>query len=330
MIDFYFGVLTYNQEKLVIETLESIKYQIEHYGEEYTCKLIIIDDCSKDGTVRVISSWCEENMDVFDEIKIIGNPINQGTVKNYNCLLKEIGSSYFKIMAGDDLLSCNNLFELYADLNSERIISCYPIYLENGNVYIKYADMLMYFYFMKCQKNFKKNLKYMKRYRYFHTPSTLYTKQLYDQSNCRKLNMKFRLLEDEPSWYSMMKNNSSLDVRFYDKSIVLYRLHDNSVSNGKKKDKSEFDLELLKLFSFYYEDAKGLEKIYWLLKKHDIHILEKIDWKLKRMYAFVKYGKSKEFHEFLKVVNENVKKQKMFYDEIVLKNKCRKEYLHEI
>ena len=66
--EFVFGVMTYNQESIICETLESIKYQIETYGKDIDCTIIITDDCSKDKTVKVIENWLKNNGELFCNI----------------------------------------------------------------------------------------------------------------------------------------------------------------------------------------------------------------------------------------------------------------------
>lgn len=58
---FTFVILTYNQEQYVVEHLESIKYQIEHFGENIKIHFILADDASKDKTVYKVKSWIERN-----------------------------------------------------------------------------------------------------------------------------------------------------------------------------------------------------------------------------------------------------------------------------
>ena len=55
--EFTFTIVTFNQEKYVIELLESIKYQIETHGKEYKNHLIVCDDASKDDTVLLVTKW---------------------------------------------------------------------------------------------------------------------------------------------------------------------------------------------------------------------------------------------------------------------------------
>ena len=104
----------------------------------------------------------------------------------------------------------------------------------------------------------------MRKGGYLHTPSTIYTKQLYSNAHCREMNEKFRLFEDDPTWYSMIKNTDALSLEFSFDSLVLYRMHSGSVSNTINP---VFLEELHRLNKIYMKDTKGFEK--FLIKCKD-------------------------------------------------------------
>ena len=117
MKQFIFGILTYNQENYVLETLESIKYQKIHYGSDVNVSLVITDDASKDGTVAVMKDWLEKNKTYFDKIDLIANEKNRGTVANFKTILSKVSDEHLKIIAGDDLIGHKNVFAEYETLN---------------------------------------------------------------------------------------------------------------------------------------------------------------------------------------------------------------------
>ena len=113
ILEFTFAVITYNSEKFILYTLESIKYQITKYGKKKKIYFIISDDASKDKTVTLIKSWIEQNNRIFETCEVIENSQNEGTVANYNKVISKIKTQYFHIIAGDDLYTHNNLFEVF-------------------------------------------------------------------------------------------------------------------------------------------------------------------------------------------------------------------------
>lgn len=87
-------VLSYNQEKYIKETLESILNQ-EH---AYTYEILVCDDASKDSTPAII----EEYAGRYKEIVPVLRKKNLGVVANYfNAVLKCKGQ-YIMICGGDD------------------------------------------------------------------------------------------------------------------------------------------------------------------------------------------------------------------------------------
>ena len=104
---FTFAILAYNQANIIGETLESIKYQIEKYGDNRIFKIIVTDDFSKDNTLLTVRKWIEKNGGLFKEVKILTNQSNMGTVYNYNRIMENIDEESFKVIAGDDLIGPN-------------------------------------------------------------------------------------------------------------------------------------------------------------------------------------------------------------------------------
>lgn len=263
MTKFVFGVLLYNQEKFVIQTLESIKYQIQKFGQQIKCKIVIVDDCSTDNSVLNVKKWLEKNEYLFDKAVVKVNEKNKGTVFNYNYILKQVkDEECFKIIAADDIFASGNLFKKYENISDDKLDTYLRVCIINDDIMFEKQSALN-FYYERKRYNRRKLLKRFKIGGYLHTPSTIYSIQLYKKSECEVFNSNFRLFEDDPTWYMMIKNNKNLNVEFKSDIIVLYRIHSSSVSNKKCKGKSEFDKELEKLHKYYFCDSTGFERLYW-------------------------------------------------------------------
>lgn len=257
MYDFTFAVMSYNQENCIVETLESIKYQITQYGANMKIRLILVDDASQDQTADIISYWLENNQ-IFYKCEFYKNEVNCGTVKNYLMIMSLIGDEHFKVIAGDDLISSNNLFDSYLKLQEDEIRCGFKIYLQDGRIFYSQYDLTKFFYYYKKALQGEKRLRAFRRGGYFHTPSVIYSKKLFDESECEKLVNNFYLFEDDPTWYSMLKKNSNLSVDFIPNIIVLYRIHNKSVSNSPNL---LFEKDLHKLFNIYIGEAGYWERI---------------------------------------------------------------------
>ncbi|MBR4920773.1 MAG: glycosyltransferase [Prevotella sp.] len=88
-------VATYNQEKTIGRTLDSILMQQCHVPYE----IVIGEDCSTDATLTICQQYSEQHPDV---IRLFANKENKGLIDNYfDCLLACKGQ-YIADCAGDD------------------------------------------------------------------------------------------------------------------------------------------------------------------------------------------------------------------------------------
>lgn len=102
-------VATFNQEKIVCETLDSILTQTYSNIE-----LIVTDDCSPDNTVSVCKKWINEHRNRFCGCNIVEGSRNTGIACSLNRALNETHGEWIRIVAGDDLLP-NKSIEQYVD-----------------------------------------------------------------------------------------------------------------------------------------------------------------------------------------------------------------------
>ncbi len=102
--------LSYNHEKFVLETLNSVVNQ--NYSP---IELIIVDDCSSDATKSLIEDWLLSHPNVT----FIPNEVNLGNTKSFNNALKMAKGDYIIDLAADDLLMPNGiLMQMEAFQNS--------------------------------------------------------------------------------------------------------------------------------------------------------------------------------------------------------------------
>lgn len=89
------AIITYNQEKTIAQTIESILIQKGNFSIE----LIIGEDCSKDNTASI----CKEYQNKYpDKIKLILQESNKGLVQNFIDTIKACTGKFIGICAGDD------------------------------------------------------------------------------------------------------------------------------------------------------------------------------------------------------------------------------------
>ena len=319
MRQFIFGILTYNQEKYVLETLESIKYQKIHYGSDVNVSLVITDDASKDRTVAVMKEWLEKNKTYFDRIDLIANEKNKGTVANFKTILSKVSGEQLKIIAGDDLIGYKNVFAEYETLNDKKLKTYVRVELCEGKIYYREKFLIDFYYHKKYGTGRNYNIKTFRKGKYIHTPSTLYTKQLFVNAECEKNLEGYHLFEDDPMWYSMIKNEKDLEIEFVDQGMILYRVHNQSVSNVPNP---VFEKDMKRLREQYIKDTKGLEHLYLVIRmktsKWPLYVnpglyLDKfMNMKRERICK-----KDSGYRVFKEKIEQQIREEQKFYDEIM-------------
>lgn len=107
--------LCYNHEKFVIEALNSVLKQ--SYSN---LELIIVDDCSNDGSSTKIKNWLQKN----PKATFISNEKNLGNTKSFNKALKIAQGDFIIDLAADDVVMPNAvtlLIECYKKSNFQNL-----------------------------------------------------------------------------------------------------------------------------------------------------------------------------------------------------------------
>lgn len=88
-------VATYNQEKNVVKTIESILAQTY-----LNIEVIVSDDCSSDQTPKILQGLSNKDR----RIRLFLQDENLGITKNYNFLAEKIKGKYVAWFSGDDIM----------------------------------------------------------------------------------------------------------------------------------------------------------------------------------------------------------------------------------
>lgn len=113
-------VLTlYNKAPYIEETIFSI------YKQTYTnWELIIVDDCSTDGSFEIAKSFCEK-LWITKKCKFIQNEKNLRVAKTFERWLKEVKGDWISMCDGDDILMKNKLEENLKFCTENHVDFCY-------------------------------------------------------------------------------------------------------------------------------------------------------------------------------------------------------------
>lgn len=102
------GMLTYNHEKYVRQALEGIVMQKTNFRFE----VIVGDDCSTDGTQKILQEYAKKYPDIF---RLVLREKNIGATKNNFDLKHRAKGKYFACLEGDDYWTDENKLQIQVD-----------------------------------------------------------------------------------------------------------------------------------------------------------------------------------------------------------------------
>lgn len=241
-------VVTYNAEKTILETLESI------YNQNYnTIELIISDDHSNDATISVIKDWLLSHRKRFVNVKIIESPINTGVTANCNRGCKAASGDYIKAF-GDDILvdtyvsDCVEWFETH---EKSKILFTRVQLLDENTKEILVDDKHDYAFFnLSAKEQFESIINrlglYIPTCSSMYRASTLKEMDFFDE--------EIPMWEDGPMYFRLSEKGVKFD--FIDKELVKYRVCFNSLSHMGGTKLIEESGALLYLKYYYKYDKK--------------------------------------------------------------------------
>lgn len=242
---FTFLVLTYNHADCIVENLDSIKKVVEKFSNGRKIDLIVADDCSMDGTIEVVNEWFSENNQIFNEVSVVSQEKNIGTIRNLYNGIKSVKTKEFVNIAGDDKFLCEDIFGFYESLPDGITIAPCVLFGENS----KFNGWLhRNYYFAKHLGETKKIKKMMEYDNFFAGPGVFFKAKYYRDPVLWKRLFRFRLIEDYPTWRYFL-DEKNMECHVIEKPYTAYRLGSGVSTNIDKN-------------GLYYKDDKKLQKIY--------------------------------------------------------------------
>lgn len=232
--EFTFVAFTYNQEKYIIQQMYSIKYQIEHFGNDYDIHFVLCDDASKDRTVELVKRWIEEHRNLFGDVKFVVNKQNVGIVGNCVNALKSVTTSKFKVLAGDDIYFKNDIFQINRDSN----FCISPTLSFSDDLVVKESDFLYYNILLYKQHkgcDIKKFLQEYLKYQDIIAAPGVFYEAVNGNTGIIDALKGYKFIDDVPTWvYLLSKSDTKVVVS--ETPFVMYRC-DVGVSTNKNHSK---------------------------------------------------------------------------------------------
>jgi hypothetical protein len=234
---FTFATITYNHQDYILEHLESIKFQILNFGQEFSNFFVLCDDGSTDLTIKITQLWLQSNHNLFFKYYISSNQKNKGINFNFLKCINFITTKQFKILAGDDLYYNKSVYN--TNLNSDLTFS--PLIKYDGtqvNGYSK-VDRLLIF-----QNNFVYS-KFLSIGNVFNSPGAFIKLKLLKDSNLKMVLSKYKYLEDYPLWFYLFNTHKNLKVEINLYPLIIYRNTSGISNNLNQSLNAEFTKDII-------------------------------------------------------------------------------------
>jgi glycosyltransferase involved in cell wall biosynthesis len=238
-------VLTYNQENLVVETLNSI------YNQTFkNIELVISDDASKDNTQKVIGDWIESHKDRFVNIVINFNKKNLGISGNHTMGIKLANGEFVKYIGGDDLLLPDAIKKMHDFLvNNKEARFCISrikkFYKKNEN-YITLGELPEKRVFKKLKEaDVDKQFRILCLGCFIGAPGNFFRRSVFEDYGY--FDEKYTSFEDWHQWLKFLLNGERLFL--FDEFTVLYRRHEKT--NALYSKNKKFYLDSLNVYKEY-------------------------------------------------------------------------------
>lgn len=224
-------VVSYNQERFIIQTLESILNQETKYGRGNNIQLIVADDNSDDNTFQIEQLWIKRNKHLFYDVLVLPSDQHRGINLNFARALRGVNGKYWMGVAGDDMLADIDLISILSDSDVDICICSYFLFRDNkleqkgeNNNWKSY-----------CFWN--ESVETIKKYsdiRFLFGGAGIVYKNCISEGNYSLLSFisQFNYMEDYLIWdYSIQKEN--LTLRYLNYPIYIYRKSEQSITNEK-------------------------------------------------------------------------------------------------
>lgn len=283
------SVLTYNSSKYVLDTLESIKAQTYP-----NLILRISDDCSTDETVLLCRNWMEANKERFVETDIIEPQSNTGPSGNANRAWDACTTTYYKGIAGDDILLPNCIEDNveYVKKHPEALFVFSKIKVFGDDE--KQNDVIeSQFDYTLFNLSVGEQLQRILNGGNFVPASTGFVNVEQIREMGIRHDERIPFLEDMPKWVNVL--SKGIKLHFMDKTTVKYRVHPGSLStSGMASPRFKRQLEL---YWFYYKFPS-------LYKENpDTAVQQAVDREMGSYTDFYNLVNSKRYRFFMKIIN---------------------------
>lgn len=219
-------ILTYNQQNTIAETIESVLKQVCNFEYE----IIIGEDCSTDQTLKI----CQKFQTLYPNvIKIIASKRNVGLMRNFKQVTELIHGKYFAGCGGDDFWHDPHKLQHQVDFMERNLnygmvhTGCKYLYENNGTTKEivpehKEKDTIFESILTGAYGNIIASTAFIR------------TNIFKEKVDLDGYLANGYLMEDFPMWLDISFHSA---IGYIPKSLITYRVSDESVSQSKNMEK---------------------------------------------------------------------------------------------
>jgi glycosyltransferase involved in cell wall biosynthesis len=284
------GVMGYNQEKYVRQTMDCILAQQCSYPFE----IIIGDDASSDNTRAILEEYQQKHPGM---IRLLPKAPNKGVLRNYADVVKACTGKYIAFCHCDDYW--HDPLKLQKQVDFLEKNPDYGLIHTDADFYLEKSNSTLQSYHAKTHPNMPEGDVFedliLSKFS-ITTPTALYLKAAMDKYvDFAEFESAGFLYEDLPTWLALSKH---VKVKFLKDSTSTYRVIEDSHSHPKNGDRK------LYLLQGHYNMKQHFMKKY----KVDANIERKFEIQYNRnkfdlAYKWGKYGEGRDAFNFLKAEN---------------------------
>lgn len=257
-MEFTFAIVTYNSESTIIETMESIKYQIQNYGKDIFFKLVVADDCSKDNTLSILRKWIEINDNLFRDVQILESSENKGVCKNYSRMVKAIKTQFFLQIAGDDIVCSHNIIKNILNLGENELKVFMQYDLVNDKVKLDEFSFARQIYYNNFEHSNKKDIRLLETFPPYRSIEVVFQRGHYS-NECLKYMEQYTNFEDDTSLYYILTHNPKTNFSYSYEPFIIYRRSNSALTQSiDNSPQIRFMEDLYKFRSDTFKKEKNL------------------------------------------------------------------------
>jgi glycosyltransferase involved in cell wall biosynthesis len=228
------AVYTYNQERFVTETLDSL---LPAGGKGASSEedslllrdteLVVSDDCSSDGTAGAVDDWMERYGARFSSCRLLRGERNEGPVRNYIRAVRGCSGEIIKPLAGDDLFRPGGLRAAVSAMTTrkEMKIAFGRVAEFSGRPAAEareWTEEQRRFFAADVSEQFRTLVSFDP----IPAPGVLFRRELFE--SLRLWEHDFFWMEDWPLW--LLATSSGFRIYGLEYPVVSYRIHAASLS----------------------------------------------------------------------------------------------------